>query len=204
MGTTWNGNHTPGNDDMWNLVVDMRKQAILNNRVIPVFSKSERDGLVDAAPNGVIPDGTVVVRMDQASKGAIFDVFANGSWQVGDTGVLTSGISLTAAADFTLESYSLVRTGPQVTARVDLTFTGESISSSGTMGNIVPDLDVFQLESKYAPLWATYNVSWCRTGAAQYFGRIDSGGGGTITHMVSGGEIAKGTAVRFDGSWRIA
>lgn len=202
MSTTWNGNYTPAQDDMWNLVEDMRKHAILNNRVIPVYSKAERDGLSDAAPDGVIPDGTVVLRMDQTNKGAVFDVFADGSWKVGDTGVLTSGISVTSAGPTTIQSYSLARSGPLVTARVDFTYTGERLEPNGR-GNM-DDVSLFQLDSAWSPLWATYDVAIHWPGVQHFFGRMDSGGLAALTHGIAGQDLPPNTPLRLDGSWRIA
>lgn len=203
MSTTWNGNYTPAQDDMWNLIEDMRKHAILNNRVIPVFSKAERDGLTDSAPDGIIPDGTVVVRMDQANKGAVFDVYANGKWNVGDTGILTSGVNVQAGAGFKVESYSLVRTGSLVTARVDVSYTGADIEANSTNGNIL-DTTVFTLEPAWAPIWATYDVAWTFPGTSAWFGRVDSGGSAAITHGLPGNTFRKTHVLRMDGSWRIA
>jgi len=85
MAEAWNGNYVPNGADPWSLVDDMRKAAIQNNRVIPVFSKAERDDLATNAPNGVVPDGTVVLRLDQSAKGPVFDIYASG-WVAGDTG----------------------------------------------------------------------------------------------------------------------
>lgn len=202
MSTTWNGNSTPAQDDMWNLVEDMRKQAILNNRVIPVYSKAERDGLSAAAPDGVIPDGTVVVRMDQVAKGAVFDVFADGSWKVGDTGILTSGVSVTSAGPTTIQSYSVSRTGPLVTARVDFTYTGERLEPNGR-GNMT-DVSLFSFEAGWSPIWATYNVAITWPGAQQFFGRVDSGGLASLTHGIAGQDLPPDTPLRLDGSWRIS
>lgn len=202
MSTTWNGNYTPAQDDMWNLVADMRKQAILNNRVIPVYSTSERDGLASLAPDGIIPDGTVVVRMDQTTKGAMFDVFVDGDWVVGDTGILTSGVTITAGAYATVDSYSVTRTGPQVTARIDFTFTGDDMTVPES-GNIA-DRGLFTIEPAYKPIWATYDMSYTQPGMATWFGRVDSGGVAALTHGVPGMTLEKNSELRLDGSWRIA
>lgn len=86
MAETWNGNYVPAGADPWNLVEDMRKNAVQNNRVIPVFSKSERDDLSTNAPGGAIPEGTVVLRLDQSSKGPVFDIYAGNGWVAGDSG----------------------------------------------------------------------------------------------------------------------
>lgn len=83
---TWNGNYIPSGADPWNLVDDMRRHATQNNRVIPVFSKSERDDLRLNAPGGTVPEGTVALRLDQSSKGPVFDIHAGGVWVAGDTG----------------------------------------------------------------------------------------------------------------------
>lgn len=81
MASTWNGNVVPTENDFWNLVSDMRTQAIYNNRLVPVWSVSERNGLATAAPSGVIPEGTVAVRMD---RGGALDVFVDSGWVEGD------------------------------------------------------------------------------------------------------------------------
>lgn len=203
MAETWNGNKVPAEDDRWNLVADIRRLAILNNRVIPVYSKAERDALSAAAGEGAVPDGTVVLRMDQVAKGGVFDVYADGKWYVGDTGIITSGISIQAAPNFKIESYSLVRTGSMVTARVDASYTGPDIEANSTNGNIV-DTAVFTLESGWSPIWATYDVAWTFPGTSAWFGRVDSGGGAAITHGLPGNTFKKTHALRLDGSWRIA
>lgn len=83
MADTWNGNYVPSATDQWNLIADFTKHAQLNNRVIPVDSASERDALKSAAPGGVVPDGTVVLRLDQSTLEPIFDVCVAGAWLEG-------------------------------------------------------------------------------------------------------------------------
>lgn len=203
MSTTWNDNYTPAQDDMWNLVPDMRKQAILNNRVIPVYSKAERDGLATSAPDGVIPDGTIVVRLDHANKGAVFDVFSSGSWKDGETGIVTSGIAISTTGDFTIQSYSFARSGATVSARIDFTYTGATVTPTAENGNFA-DMGMFQIPGEWSPIWATYDLAIYRPGRYSYFGRMDSGGTATMTHGIAGHPLEKGDQLRMDGSWRIA
>jgi len=80
MATTWNGNYVPSEGDLYKFVEDFRKHALQNNRVIPVYTLAERDGLAALHPDGIIPDGTVVLRMDQ---GGVFDVRVDGGWNLG-------------------------------------------------------------------------------------------------------------------------
>lgn len=96
--TTWNGNQVPSGTDFWNLVADLRRLADNNNRLIPVYSKAERDSL--SAPGSGIPDGTVVIRLDQSIKGLILDVYKDGAWIDGDTGWVT----LTMASGYTAQN----------------------------------------------------------------------------------------------------
>ena len=89
MAQNWNGNEVPVEGDPWQLVTDIRRMADYNNRLIPVASKAQRDQLAASAPNGTIPAGTTVLRLDQATQGPVFDVFNNGAWIDGDTGWVT-------------------------------------------------------------------------------------------------------------------
>ncbi|WP_443346031.1 hypothetical protein [Arthrobacter rhombi] len=187
---------------MWNLVADMRKHAVLNNRIIPVYSKSERDGLSSAAPGGVVPEGTVVLRMDQVAKGAVFDVFADGKWQVGETGILTSGISIIGSGVAEVNSYSVTRSGPTVTARVDLTYQGPKLTTD-SVGNI-PDTDLFTIETAWKPVWATSDVNLMRPGIVQWFAYVSEAGTCAATHGMPGMVLDTGHKLRMDGSWRIA
>lgn len=77
MANTWNGNYVPTEGDFWKLVDDLRKHANQNNRIIPVNSLEERTALAAAAPGGVIPPGTVVIRLD---LGGVLDRFVDGKW----------------------------------------------------------------------------------------------------------------------------
>lgn len=85
MGSTWNGNEVPEENDFWNLVRDFRRLAEQNNRIIPVYSEAERDAL-QGSSGAAVPDGTVVVRLDQSG---VFDVRVDGGWLGGDTGWVT-------------------------------------------------------------------------------------------------------------------
>ncbi|WP_417220488.1 hypothetical protein [Arthrobacter sp.] len=201
--TLWNGERVPSDDDMWNLVPDWRRTALLGNRVIPVFSKSERDSLSASAPDGVIPDGTIALRMDQSTRGAVFDVFVGGAWVDGKTGVLTTGVGITASSVATLTSYAISRQGTTVTARVDLVYTGPMVTADAGTGNMV-DTSIFTIESGWQPIWATYDVTWTRPGTSGYGGRIDSGGVAAITHAAPGVYLNTGNAIRLDASWQIA
>lgn len=203
MASTWNGNFTPIDDDMWNLVADMRKQAILNNRVIPVYSKSERDGLAAASPDGVIPDGTVVLRMDQSARGAVFDVFMSGAWMAGDTGVVTSGVNVQEfPGKSALASYAFRRRGTTVTARIDLNYTGSEQVSNGVTGNIT-DINMLSIEQDWRPIWDTCDIAFTQPGVSQFFGRIEAGGLLVLTHCGPGGTLPSGAPLRIDGSWEV-
>lgn len=203
MATTWNGNHTPVEDDMWNLVTDMRKQAVLNNRVIPVYSKSERDGLASVAPDGVVPEGTVVLRVDQVNKGAIFDVFADGKWVVGDTGIMNSGVNITGIGGVIVDSYAVSRTGPLVTIGVDLTYKGVTLTADSVCN--IADTRIFNIETAWSPLVTSWDVSIMRTGVTQWFGYLSDGGNCAVTHGSAPGiELKDGHPLRVDGTWRIA
>lgn len=83
---TWNGNYVPDGGDAWDIIGDLRKMALQNNRIIPVYAKAERDGLVVDAPGGQIPEGTVVLRLDQSAHGPVFDIYTGDAWVPGDTG----------------------------------------------------------------------------------------------------------------------
>lgn len=202
MAVTWNENLVPSELDPWNLVTDMRRLAEASNRVIPVYSKSQRDQLAASAPNGVVPDGTVVVRMDLSQRGAVMDVFMNGTWMEGDTGVRTTGVNIQASGVAKVESYSLRRRGTRVTARIDLTYTGPELTGDSVTGNIA-DTTLFTIEAAWQPVWATYDVTWSNPGTSTYFGRINTGGVAAVTSLLPGGKLPKDSPVRLDGSWDV-
>lgn len=82
MAQNWNGNEVPVAGDPWQLVTDLRRLADYNNRIIPVTSKAERDQLAASAPNGTIPEGTIVLRLDQFGT---MDYFIDGAWVDGNS-----------------------------------------------------------------------------------------------------------------------
>ncbi|MFF5791140.1 hypothetical protein ACFY5D_03735 [Paeniglutamicibacter sp. NPDC012692] len=69
----------PAQTDMWDLVPDLKKMGESVNAVIAVSSKAERDALTGPG-GGAIPNGTVVVRLDQDG---VLDRRVGGAWQEG-------------------------------------------------------------------------------------------------------------------------
>lgn len=188
---------------MWNLITDMRNQAVLNNRVVPVYSKAERNGLASNAPGGEVPDGTVALRMDQSARGPVFDVFISGEWVAGDTGVVTSGLNVqNVPGKSTLSSYAFRRRGTTVTARIDMVYKGSEQVSNGVTGNIT-DINMLSLEQDWRPIWDTCDLTFTQPGVSQFFGRVESGGSIVLTHCGPGGTLPANAPIRVDGSWEV-
>lgn len=136
MATSWNGNYVPGASDQWNLIADWQKHAALNNRVIPVNSQAQRDSLIDSAPDGKIPEGTIVLRLDKSAKSLVLDHFVNGGWVDGRrTPVSAAGLAtVTPSAANTPTSVDvafpvgLFSESPAVTLTPNTAFPGSSVT----------------------------------------------------------------------------
>lgn len=152
MGATWNGNYVATNQDFWNVVGDMQKTAVNNNRVVPVLSTAERDGLATSAPDNVIPDGTVVVRLD---RNGAFDIRVDGSWIEGDS----DWVNMTYASGYTAG----------VPGQLAYKTTGSTLHIKGGATGVFPVGDYMQVSTTFIP-------PRFRPSDTQYFGAGVSGG----------------------------
>lgn len=186
----WNKIRIPSLTDMWDFITDLKKMGESVNAPIPVSSKAERDALT--GPGGAaVPDGTVVVRLD---NGGVLDIRIGGAWRDGDTGLLSSGLAITPAANFTITDYFLRRRGKNVSGRVQVKYTGPDVSSDSA-GNF-GDTTAFTLPAGWRPDAYRRDVQWQNTGVAQLFGGANTDGTVLLSHAArsSGVVLSSGTS----------
>lgn len=179
---TWNKNYVPAGTDQWNLVADMQRLAVQNNRVIPVYSKAERNQLTTDAPTGGIPEGTVALRMDQSTDGPVFDVFTSTGWVEGDSG----WVNMTYKSGFT------AGTPGQLAYKVS---NGTLYLRGGASGTFTPgaymDVTSGLIPTRFRPADTTYMPA------------AGQGGNAAVSQITSAGQfrVVVPSAVSFTPGW---
>lgn len=139
------------------------------------------------------PAGTdPVVNGDDAIK-ALAD--ALNVWVL-DTGWVTTGLTVTPAANFTVGSYRLRKLGKRAIGRISITYTGSNLVADAS-GNFT-DTQMFTLPAGYA---TNAGIGWpllslAQAGTRQWFGRTDNSTGVcVITHGLPTQTLSAGTAL---------
>lgn len=149
-----------------------------NVQIHRVANTSARNALVSQFPPSAA-NPLFVWRAD-APNGRELEYTKNGTtWYYvntseDDTGWVTSGLSITMSANFTLGSYTLRRVGNRVTGRIVVTFVGSNLSSdaAGDFANV----NIGSLPGGWSPTQYAMPMTMERVGAAISYGWAEVGG----------------------------
>jgi hypothetical protein len=113
-----------------------------------------------------------------------------------DTGWLTTGLTITAGTDWTVDSYRVRRVGMVIFIRVSVTYTGAGFTTT-TIGDVA-NSTIFTLPAGWrpgenSPLYVN------RDGAHEWFGRANASGDVQLTHGQASQTLATSTAMMARG-----
>lgn len=112
-----------------------------------------------------------------------------------DTDAITSGLTVTAGTNWTLNSYKLRRIGKLVEGEVAVTYGGNTITAD-SVGNI-GDITAASVPSSWAPASGNRPADVERGGVQQWFGRITSSGNLAVANGLPGLSLSSGQMLVF-------
>jgi hypothetical protein len=110
-----------------------------------------------------------------------------------DTDWVTTGLTITAATNWTVSSYRCRRVGRQVMALVSVAYSGSTLTVAAN-GDL-SDTTIFTLPSGWRPLAGSWSIDAARAGLSQWFGVVSGAGDVSITHGIPALTIASGNVL---------
>lgn len=148
-----------------------------NTQIVRVSSVGDRDAKATARGSISKSNPFVAWRAD-AADGLQLEYTTNGTtwrtiadkeyYDAQDTGWVTSGLTVTGNANFTVSAYVMRRIGKHVKGRISVTFTGSPLSSDA--GGDFTNVALPTIPAAWAPTGFSAPITMERVGAAVSFG----------------------------------